>query len=431
MRNSILLFIISLILICSNQLGRACSMYKVTADGKTMVGCNQDAWRTTTSIWFANATNQNQYGACFTGSRKVGPSKFTPQSGMNESGLSFSRLTAYHPDKKLNQSNKKQITSEAEYLSDILHNCKNVSEVKRYVSAYDRTFFFEDVFIYIDRTGDYLIVEPYDLIQGNAPAYVLANFCPSITNNLNARQQIRYKNGQDFLKNNELDVSIDFCRSTSKAMHVCRKRNGDGTLLTSIWDTKNVLVNLYFYHSYDSTVQFNIAEELAHGDHIISIPELFPVNPEFERLANYKTPFNTPLIRVVLISIGGIIFLLSLLLIINYLKKRRTEKVNFIKIFYSALNILLTPYLLILATNKNIFYFDAPYQHYSSRLISLSSYVPILLVTFIIPIIFYGLRYFKLNDKSIFVKGTLVLNNIIYLLLIIAFWYWGLYDIFN
>ncbi len=39
----------------------------------------------------------------------------------------------------------------------------------------------------IDSLGDYLIVEPYNLIEGNSPNYVLANFCPSITDNEQAR----------------------------------------------------------------------------------------------------------------------------------------------------------------------------------------------------------------------------------------------------
>jgi len=44
-------------------------VYEVTVDGKTVVGYNQDAWRTTTSTWFENAKKENGYGACFTGSR--------------------------------------------------------------------------------------------------------------------------------------------------------------------------------------------------------------------------------------------------------------------------------------------------------------------------------------------------------------------------
>lgn len=49
---------------------KACSMYKITVDGKTMVGCNHDAWLTTPKIWFENAKQPNEYGAVFTGEGK-------------------------------------------------------------------------------------------------------------------------------------------------------------------------------------------------------------------------------------------------------------------------------------------------------------------------------------------------------------------------
>ena len=65
----------------------ACSMYKITVDGKTMVGCNHDTWFSTPKIWFENAREQNEFGACFTGARQVGGSNTAPQSGMNEKGL--------------------------------------------------------------------------------------------------------------------------------------------------------------------------------------------------------------------------------------------------------------------------------------------------------------------------------------------------------
>ena len=75
-------------------------MYKITADGKTMVGCNHDAWLTTPKVWFQNAKQANQYGAAFTGARQVSNNRTTPQSGMNTSGLVFSRLTSYYPIQK-------------------------------------------------------------------------------------------------------------------------------------------------------------------------------------------------------------------------------------------------------------------------------------------------------------------------------------------
>ena len=428
---TITVLLTSILLICSLQSVNACSMYKITLNGITMVGCNEDAWRITSSIWFENSKNENEYGACFTGSRKVGINSFAPQSGMNEEGLVFSRLVAYHPNKNVNQINKKQITSEVQYLTDILHKCKTIKEVRAFIKMYDRTIFIEDVFIYIDKSGDYLVVEPYKMIEGNDPSYLLANFSPSITSNQNARKQTKFKNGQDYLKGNVLETSLEFCRSMSDTMSVCRNRNGDGTLLTSIWDTQKGLVNLYFYHSYDSTIQFNLIKELALGDHIINIPNLFPENTEFSRLNNYKTPFNVSSLRVSLALIGGIIISLSLLYLISYIRKRKTDNINYIKLLFLGLNVILFVYLFILATNINIYYFDAPYQLHSSKLISLSSYIPFLLLLLIIPFTLYNICYIKNNSKRIWIKGLLIFNNIIYLSLIIGFGYWGLLNIIN
>lgn len=406
-------------------------MYKVTADGKTMVGCNQDAWRTTTIIWFEQARNETEYGVCMTGSRRVAHNKFAPQSGMNEAGLVFSRLVAYHPKEDIQSKGKKTIVNEVEYLTGILHNCRTIDEVRKYVDMYDQSFFENEVFIYIDQSGRYLIVEPYKLIEGNDPTYVLSNFCPSITSKQNARKQNRYRDGEAYLETNPLSTSLDFCRSVSDTMAVCRNRNGDGTLLTSIWDTQKGLVNLYFYHSYDTTIQFSISDELALGNQMISIPELFPNNHEFQRLIDYKTPFNVNLIRVGLAILGVLMMLFSFLFIISFIRKRHTDKISLVKLFFAGLNVLLFYYLFVLATNINIFYMDAPYQDYSSKWISLSSYTPFLLLIVFLPLTYLNFGFLGSNDKPNWIRSLYITNNAIYLLLIIAFGYWGLFDILN
>ena len=210
-------------------------------------------------------------------------------------------------------------------------------------------------------------------------------------------------------------------------MHVCRSRNGDGTLLTSIWNTKDKRVNLYFYHSFDSTVQFNLTEEPAKGDHSFHIPDLFPKNSEFERLIRYKTPFNTPMLRLLLVVLGGILLLFVLLFGFLFIRNPSTGPL----LLMAALNILLTGYLYVLATNVNLYYFDAPYVHYRSDLISVSSYMPFLLLLTLLPITLYTLKQCKSVTTKRWIKAVLVSNNMIYVLLILAFGYWGLFTIWN
>jgi hypothetical protein len=406
-------------------------MYKLTVGGKTMVGCNHDAWYTTPKIWFENASVPGEYGAGFTGAREVDNKRTAPQSGMNTAGLAFSRLTSYHP-KQDPFIGRLQILDEVDYLSSILHKCATVDDVKKYIEHYDHSFFIDDVFIYVDSLGKYLIVEPYKLIKGNDPTYLLANFCPSITDPGQARRMDRYRNGEEFIEMHQVESSLDYLTALSDTMHVSRSRNGDGTLITSIWDTKSKSVNLFFYHAYDSTIKYVLAEELAKGDHLISLPEVFPKNAEFERLINYKTPFNTVELRYSLVVIAAFLLFLSMLLIFSLFIKDRSSSLSKRGVLvFSVLNLILIAYLAVLATNQYIYYFDAPYVHHSSDLISASSYTPFLLLIMIGPLFFSTIQKLKSKHTRLWVKAILLSNNLVFIILTVGFAYWGLYNFWN
>ncbi|MFK7784579.1 MAG: hypothetical protein AB8B56_05680, partial [Crocinitomicaceae bacterium] len=294
-RITAILFI--LFLSCIDQIS-ACSMYKVTLEGKTMVGNNEDAWRTTPHIWF-EASKNSSYGCCFVGSREIGKNKFAAQSGMNEHGMTFSRLTSYHPAQVSKGKSLKLIENPDLFLMEVMRSCKNVNEVEAMLAQYDRTCFLEDVFVYVEPSGKYLVVEPYKLISGTDPSYVQANYCPSITNETNRRKLDRYRKGRDLL-NRELDTTWEFCSHVSNEMHVSRDKIGDGTLLTTIWNTRDLQFKLHFYHDYSTAVSFDLMDELSKGDHQLEIKTLFPENEEFVQLSNYITPFNTPWLRILI-----------------------------------------------------------------------------------------------------------------------------------
>ena len=430
-KKSLIVFLLSFALALVQNKMKACSMYKITVDGNTMVGCNHDAWLTTPKIWFENAKIQNEFGTVFTGSREVSINRTTPQSGMNTMGLVFSRLASYYPEQNNPFSNRQKITNEADYLSAILHKCATVKEVKKHIEAYDHSFFLNDVFIYIDSLGDYLIVEPYKLIEGNNPNYVLSNFCPSITDSNQARKLERYRNGEQFLKTHGAIASLDFCTALSDTMSVCRSRKGDGTLITSIFDTKAKKVNLYFYHNYDDLVQFSLTEELSKGDYSINLPEIFPANEEFQTLVNFKTPSNSVVLRILLLFTAGLLALNTFTFILSLFWKNKfslglRKTVTVISIF----NVMLIAYIFVLLTNKSIFYFDVPYKHYSSNLISAFSYTPFILLVVFIPLLIQTKSQLKLFQMRLF-KVAMVLNSALYVILLLGFGYWGLFNFWN
>lgn len=406
----------------------ACSGYKVTIGNKTFFGSNHDAWFTTPHIWFETAS-KSKYAAVYTGARFDGENGYAPQSGMNEFGLAFERLVAFHP-KQNNFSNRKSITNPTNYLKDILHNCKSVEEVKAYIDQYDHSYFIEDIFIYVDKSGKYLIVEPYKLTIGDDPTYVIANFCPSITPERDANKLDRYRNGVAFLQKG-IDTTLEFFTALSDTMHVCRKKIGDGTLLTSIWDLNRGTVNLYFYHDYKTSVQFNLGEEIKKGDHIIAIDTLFPNNPEFEQLRNFKTPKNSIAIALFLLASAGFFLLTSIFFLIQFFRKKEDKKYSYVQLLLFPLGLIMCYYMIVLSGTINVFYFPAPYKDHTNFFISLTSYIPFLLLLIILPFFIINYRLIKVNSWSLVAKWLFTANNFIYIILIGLFVYWKFYDIFN
>lgn len=419
------LILLTIITLVTFQNGVACSGYKITIGNKTMFGSNEDAWRLTPHIWFENKTFEGNYGSAFTGSRFDGENGYAPQSGMNEMGLAFERLASYYP-KSEQITNKKTITNPTKFLKDILHTCKTVEEVQEYFNKYDHSFFIEDIFIYVDKSGKYLIVEPYTLTIGNKSTYVISNFCPSITSIQKANKIERYRKGLMFLSN-KIDTTLQFCTALSDTMHVCRNKIGDGTLLTSIWDLNNGTVNLYFYHQYNKTVQFNLKEELKKGDHIIAIEKLFPQSIEFEKLRLYKIPKNSILIGIFIIASAGLFLFTSIFFLFQYFRRKKNNEYSYLELLLFPLGLILFYYMYVLSGSINVFYFSAPYKDPSNIFVSISSYIPFLLLLIIIPLGVINYRLFKNKIWSVFSKILFSLNIIVYLILIGLFYYWGFY----
>lgn len=409
--------------------GYTCSMYKITMNEKTLVGTNFDAYYLTPTIWFENATNENTYGAGFSGGRQDGVNGIAPQSGMNLEGLSFSRLASPKPENGIAYNkNKKQIANPTLYLKDILHNCKNVYEVKDYISQYDFSYFLDDVFIYIDKSGTYLIVEPYTMTIGNEPKYVLSNFCPSVTTEKYANNLERYHKGVEFLKH-KIDTTLAFATALSDTMHVCRKKIGDGTLLSSIWDLNQGLITLYFYHDYKHPIQFNLKTELEKGDHSFAIQKLFPTNVEFEKLINYKIPQNSQTIMTFFIFCFGLFAFTGCYFIVSHFRKRKKLSYPNQKLLLCTLCLMMAYYLIVLATNRYIFYFPSPYKDYKFSHLNIAGYIPFVTILLLIPLILTNWKLFRENTWGWFSKFLFTLNNVTFLILIVLFVYWGLYNI--
>ncbi|MEI6312773.1 MAG: hypothetical protein WCP57_10985 [Bacteroidota bacterium] len=266
---------------------------------------------------------------------------------------------------------------------------------------------------------------------GTNANYVLANFCPSVTSPEMANHQQRYQNGTLFLQHHTTDTSLLFTKALLDTMHVCRKKIGDGTLVSSIWNIEQGTVTIYFYHDYTQQVQFHLKNECSKGDHLYSIPTLFPNNKEYKKLVAYKIPQNYPPLGIVVV-ISSIFFIFcSCFYMIYFFRTKNKSTYTIWFVWQGIINLLLAAYSFVLIRNMYIFYFDAPYKHYTSSILDYSGYIPFVLVAVSFPLCFMNMKIFshQLLPKSI--KIVYTINNLLYLVYIVLFMYWGLFDIWN
>ena len=260
----------------------ACTMFKLTMFGKTMVGNNEDYWNPNTRIWFEQGKN-GEYGTAY-----VGFDDFFPQGGMNQAGLVFD---GFSEDYKAISDTVGKKSLEMDFLKDILKKCANVDDVKKYFSQHNLSGLETSMFLFIDKTGKYFVVEGDSLIIGNKPSYVLSNFYPSQVKDENEIDIPFYQKGRRLLESRR-DTSVSFCSSVMDTMHQ-EKVWGAGTMYTTIYDLNEGSIYLYFFHDYTHVVKFSLAQELRKSDNSVVIPDLFPENRKgHDFVNNYNETSN-------------------------------------------------------------------------------------------------------------------------------------------
>ncbi len=425
------IFLLIVLALFRVEFAHSCSMYKITINGKTIVGNNEDSWGRDAKIWFEPGTNGKFSVVCVGYARK----QPNPDGAMNEYGLVFDAFTMPH---KSNIAEKDPTKNDFAYaqIKTIMQQCKTVDEVYEFIKQFNlhvlngSVMFNGGMLFFADKSGKYLVVEASQMTFGNDNKFALANFSIADTKDLSTIKVERYCKGVAFLNNKQLDTSLSFCTALSDTMSVNRPKVGDGTLYTNIYDLDKGLIHLYFFHDFERRVTFSFKEEMAKGDHSYSFAELFPGNKNFQKFFAYRTPQNSKAILFFTIACGLLFFFSSMFFLISF-HKSTSIHYKYLKLGLSALSIVLCAYQYILILNEGIFYFPSPYNDGHSLSIAISSYLPFILLMAITPLMLVTIKIFKDKEWSGFAKYLLATNNFAYITLIGLFFYWKLYDVFN
>jgi tetratricopeptide (TPR) repeat protein len=257
-----------------------CSLIKITARGKTIVGNNEDFSNPDTRIWFEQG-NGKQFGAVY-----VGYNELSPEGGINEAGLMFD---AFGVDSKpLHDTTGKLPIFEFNLKKRIMKECSTVKQVKTLIDKYNLYFWSHSVWVFIDKSGNYLVVDSDLSAIGNNQYFVQTNFRQSEIKNEKGITDSRYLKAVAILKSH-CKANAQYCAALMDSVHQ------ETTLYTTVYDLNSGTIDLYNYHNYTKVIRFNIKDELKKGNRILCIPDLFPevINPAYKGMLNLKATFDS------------------------------------------------------------------------------------------------------------------------------------------
>lgn len=267
----------------------ACTAFTTTQGGRTYVGNNEDARSINPQVRFEQGRNGG-YGGIYFGHFNGHPIRtMTDQLGMNEAGLVYDGLRIQYKDVPAAAGLKR--LDLLELMPLVMRSCATVQEAAAFLRAYDLSVAPHALIFLADKHGGYLLVENDTIIEGHDPWYAVGNWRMGSCSNPDSIPIPRLQAGRALLSTGQ-GGSLEEARAALERMTVCRKKMGEGTLFSTLFDPGAGEAHLYFYHDLNEGVTFNLQAELAKGDRTVEMASLFGPRPEFERLKAYITPFH-------------------------------------------------------------------------------------------------------------------------------------------
>lgn len=407
----------------------ACTLFKITQDGRTLVGNHEDAWSINARIRFVNGKN-GELGAVYFSHYSGSPLRsMGDQGGMNEAGLMFDGFSV--PVTELRPQPGKPAADIHALVSQAMRTCETVEEVAEVFRPYSLAWLNGGMLFFGDRNGNYLVVEADTLVTGSDANYALGNFRASQCTDVGAVPIERFQRGRRMLVAGP-DTSLAYCTTLLDSMSVCRSKLGEGTLYSYLADLNARELHVFFYHDFTHRITFNLKEELAKGDHELEIARLFPTNAEYERLLTYKTPMHQRWLFWALVLISAIALFSGITSLFRFLRwcVMRLRKRDpghplwqpLMTGVASAIILFLVPALLL---SEGVFYFglgDA-----TDRIHPALVYLPMLLCMLAALLVLYSVRARLSRKRSPFARFVQTAHTATVVVLVGWLFYWGLF----
>jgi predicted choloylglycine hydrolase len=276
LHTSILLLVFcSSLMIVSGSPADACTIVVKADSESVLVGNNEDFLEPRTKVWFLARTD-SAYGRMIWGYDRY---LYPYQGGMNERGL-FIDINAIGFSGWRNDPEKADLTEDI--VDYVLSKCATVDEVIAEFDANDIDLGWVK-YVVADATGSSAILEWLNgglhIVRREGDYQISTNYL-SPEEPTEPRYQI-----SDHILSSQPHPSVDLIRkvlaATSYDVDLAQ------TVYSTICDLKKRKVFLYNFHFFEEVVVFDVAAELAEGNHSFEISSLFEVSTHNEHWFNH------------------------------------------------------------------------------------------------------------------------------------------------
>lgn len=268
----------------------SCTIFAASFGNTALYGNNEDYNNPNTYYW-VRPSSEDTYGGVY-----IGFDNFSPQGGINDKGLAFDYNAL--PSAPLNPH--PELPPRGDLMRKIQETCTTVEEAIALAKKHNWGRSLRWQVLLADATGDAVVFsagpdgELAVTRKSEGDGYLVStNF-----NRANPKNTYkgsypcwRYDKAVEMLEKieDEGDLTVDYFRSILEAAHV--ESAVGNTLYSNVFDLKNGIIYLYYWHQYEEVAVLNVAEEIAKKPQPTRIKDLFSqetVKRADEEFQDYK-----------------------------------------------------------------------------------------------------------------------------------------------
>ena len=240
----------------------SCTIFYMAKNNMVLSGNNEDWSDPNTYMTFYPSENGKL------GWVKFGFQNGFPQGGMNESGLFWDAASTPYLAMPYSEENKEKYNGVL--MQKVIEECSTTQEAVAVFEEYYCDDLYNAQYLIGDSTGTSIIVEGDEIFGSIEDFQVMTNFCQSQYEPGNYPCW-RYDTAAEMLQNSD-EISEYLFGSILSETH---QEGNYPTQYSNIYDNKNRLIYLFYYHNYEEYITIDLNQELEKGFKSYHIPSLF------------------------------------------------------------------------------------------------------------------------------------------------------------